>query len=367
MKEDLKIVSAGDLAPLRSITECEEGVREVWRTFKEADVGMVNLEIALTNSMESVDKAITLKANPDIAYSLADGGIDFVSFANNHAGDFGKEGLLDTMEALKKAEVSMAGAGLNLAESIEPVIKESKGVKIAFFGFCSALPTGFAAAEHRSGVAPLRAKSRLYIDSVTLDEQPGMSPWVETSLVEEDIDLVCQKISEVKEKVDLVIAHLHWGIPHGWCALFQGPLADYQRPMAHRLIDAGVDLIIGHHPHVLHGIEKFGKGAIAYSLGNFLFHSMADDHETELKNKYPPYNLESLEEGEARESVIMEVAVRDGSLKELVFRPIAMNRRGEPEFMRGSDARRVLERLKKHSSYLGCDITIEESAGLLKL
>jgi poly-gamma-glutamate capsule biosynthesis protein CapA/YwtB (metallophosphatase superfamily) len=367
MVETLRIVSAGDLAPLRNITECKEEVNQIWRSFKEADIGMVNLEIALTNSMENVDKAITLKADPDISRSLAEGGIDLVSFANNHACDFGSAGLLDTIEALRNAKVSVVGAGKNLEDALKPVIQEIKGTKIAHFGFCSALPTGFAAAENRPGVAPLKARSRFYIDSVTLDEQPGMAPWVETKLVKEDLELACQKIAEVKEEVDFVIVNLHWGIPHGWCALFQGPLADYQRPMARGLIDAGVDLIIGHHPHVIHGIEKYAGGVIAYSLGNFLFHSMSDDHETKLAVNYPPYNVESLEQGEAREAVLMETMIEAGKMKEITFKPVALNGRGEPHFLVGEDALRVLNRLRKHSEGLGSEIVIKDSIGTLQL
>ncbi|HZK85394.1 MAG TPA: CapA family protein [Desulfosporosinus sp.] len=366
MVEKITIAAVGDFAPSRSVIACNSEVNKIWKRFQKADIAMANLEIALTYSTVNADKAITLKADPDIAYSLAEAGLDVVSVANNHALDFGAEGLIDTMDALEKAKVSAVGGGSNLDAALEPVIKNIKGMKIAHFGLCSALPTGFGASTSRPGVAPIRARSRFYIDSITLDEQPGISPWVETSVVEDDLAYVCQKIAAVKETVDLVIVNIHWGIPHGWCALFQGPLADYQRPLGHRLIDAGANIIIGHHPHVIHGVEQYKNGIIAYSLGNFLFHSMSDGHVTKLTTKYPPYNVNSLEQGEAREAVIMETDLEEGQIKEIRFYPIALNGRGEPEYLSGKDALNVLCRLQKHCKLLGSNIIIEGSVAILE-
>ncbi len=367
MSNKITILAVGDLAPLRNITDCQPNVNQVWQRFQNADISMANLELPLTNSTVKADKAITLKADPSIAYSLAEVGIDLVSVANNHACDFGHQGLFDTLDALQKANVSAVGGGENLDASLEPVIQEMNGVRIAHFGLCSALPTGFAAAPTRPGIAPIRARSRFYIDSITLDEQPGISPWVETSVVQDDLDYVCQKIAAVKKEVDFIVVNMHWGIPHGWCALFQGPLADYQKPLAYGLIDAGADLIIGHHPHVLHGIEQYKNGVIAYSLGNFLFHSMSDDHVTKLTTKYPPYNVDSLEKGEARDAVVMETDLVDGKMKEIRFYPVALNGRGEPEFLSGQTAVNVIQRLQKHSNSLGAEIVRDGEIGIFTL
>src|SRR5699024_11515846 len=114
------------------------------------------------------------------------------------------------------------------------------------------------------GVAPIKAESKFYIDNVALEEQPGMSPWVETKIKEKDLEFACNKMKALKKNVDFLIIQIHWGIPNGWNASFQSHLADYQQPLAHKLIDAGADLIIGHHPHVVHGIERYKGGLIAY-------------------------------------------------------------------------------------------------------
>lgn len=365
MSNPINIISAGDLAPLRDVDDCQANVEKIWDKFKASDIGIVNLELPLTTSEEKADKAINLKADPKIAASLKKAGIDVVSFANNHACDYGKQGLSDTLTHLENASVYKVGAGQNIEEAFEPVIQEVNGLKIAHIGLCTALPTGFGANENRPGVAPVRAKSRFYIDSVTLDEQPGMAPWVETATVEDDLAYACEKIKAIKADADVLIAQVHWGVPHGWSALFQGPLADYQQPMAHALIDAGVDIIMGHHPHVVHGVEKYQNGLIVYSLGNFLFHSMSEDHETHLATKYPPYNVESLETGEAREAVLMETSIRGPGKFGFKFHPIALNRFGEPEFIEGQRAVNVLNRMKKHSAELGTAFGINGIVGEL--
>ena len=219
-------------------------------------------------------------------------------------------------------------------------------------------PSGFAAGPGRPGIAPVRARSSFYVDAVTLDEQPGMAPWVETEVVEEDLRRACECVESAQEEADLVVIHIHWGIPNGWCAAFQGPLADYQRPLGRALIDAGADLVVGHHPHVVHGVERYKDGLIAYSLGHFLFHSMSEDRKTEFTNSYPPYNVASLETGAARQAVILELKVARSRMTSVTFRPVRMNVRGEPEFARDAEADDVLGILAEHSSHMGTKVDV---------
>jgi poly-gamma-glutamate capsule biosynthesis protein CapA/YwtB (metallophosphatase superfamily) len=185
-----------------------------------------------------------------------------------------------------------------------------------------------------------------------------MAPWVETEAVEQDVRQTCERIRSARKETDLVVIHIHWGIPNGWCAAFQGPLADYQRSLGHALIDAGADLLVGHHPHVVHGVERYKEGLIAYSLGHFLFHSMSEDRETKLTHSYPPYDVSSLETGAARQTVILELEVARDRMTSVSFRPVQMNAQGEPEFARGAEAEGVLGRLAEHSSRMGTKVEI---------
>ncbi|WP_047151756.1 CapA family protein [Aneurinibacillus tyrosinisolvens] len=368
MKKKLTIAAVGDLAPLRKLTDCASQVNEVFEVLRQADLSIANLELPLTTSEFEADKAITLKAHPCIAPSLLDGGVNVVNIANNHAVDFGVEGLFESIEVVEASGVAVVGGGKDLEAAAKPAIIEIDGLRVAILGFCSALPTGYAAGPTRPGIAPIRAHARFFIDNITLDEQPGMSPWVETTVNLNDQEFACKQISSAKADADLVIVNMHWGIPNGWCASFQGPLADYQQPLAHSLIDAGADIILGHHPHVIHGIEKYKDGLIAYSLGNFLFHSMGDDKKTELTVViYPPYKVDSLLTGEAREAIIIELDIDEKKMTEVRFLPIHMNAKGDPEFLDEEDSKRVLKRLEQHSLEFGLKIPTEKGIGKIQL
>lgn len=367
MDEELTPVFAGDLAPLRPLSDERDGPREVWEYLRSAALAMVNLELPLTSADVPVDKAITLRADPAIAPSVREAGVDAATVANNHALDYGPDGLLETLKVLENAGVAATGGGETLERALRPAVLSAAGRTVAAFGLASTLSPGYAAGPRRPGVAPVRARSRFLVDSVTLDEQPGMSPWVETQAVEEDVERACRRISEIRSEVDLIVVRMHWGIPHGWCAAFQGPLADYQRPLGHALLEAGADLIVGHHPHTVHGVERHGRGLIAYSLGNFLFHSMGTAGKLEAAENDRPYDLRSLQTGEALETVLMEVQVDGGRPRRVRFLPTAMDEHGEPRFLSGGDARTVLDRLAKRSSRLGTSVEVGDDEVVVHL
>jgi len=261
----------------------------------------------------------------------------------------------------------VVGGGTQLEEAMQPAILSGRDFTVAVFGLASTLPPGYAAGPRRPGIAPVRANSRFRIDSVALDEQPGISPWVETEAVEEDVRRACEQIAEVRPEVDLVVVQMHWGVPNGWCAAFQGPLADYQRPLGHALIEAGADLIVGHHPHVVHGVERYGRGLVAYSLGNFLFHSMGAEEKLSVAENDPPYDLTSLQTGEALETVLMEIRVERGRMRQARFLPACMDEKGEPEFLSGARAWAVLDRLAAQSSQLESSVEIRTGEAVIDL
>jgi poly-gamma-glutamate synthesis protein (capsule biosynthesis protein) len=96
---------------------------------------------------------------------------------------------------------------------------------------------------------------------------------VHTEAHEADVEAACAAVRSARKDARFVVVALHWGIPHGFAARSFGILAEYQRPLAHALVDAGADLVVGHHPHVVHPVERYRGGLIAYSLGNYVFHS----------------------------------------------------------------------------------------------
>jgi len=204
----------------------------------EPDLTAANLEYPVTNrGIPAEDKQFVFKGDAGALPALKNSGIDVVTLANNHTLDQGVEGLLDTMAHLDKAGIDHVGAGNNDTEAFAPVIKEANGIRVAYIGVSKVVPTGdWKADKNRAGVAETYDTTRTKA-----------------------------AIKKAREKADLVVVMVHWGIEKA-----ETP-EQYQRDFAREYIDSGADLVIGSHPHVLQGFEQYKGKWIAYSLGNFIF------------------------------------------------------------------------------------------------
>ena len=253
--------------------EVREYDRRLSALMNGAEVAFGNLEAPLTARGVRAEKAATHRAHPDRITEVKGFGFDVVTLANNHMLDYGQEGLADTLAVLKNAGIAAVGAGATRAAAFRPFVQPTARGGIAFIGICAALPPGYAATADRPGVAPLRVQQSVAIDPALQAEQPGGAPFMHTRAVAEDVTEACEAIRSARKDARLIVVALHWGIPHGFAARSYGVLAEYQRPVAHALVDAGADLVVGHHPHVVHPVERYGNGLIAYSRGNYVFHS----------------------------------------------------------------------------------------------
>ena len=196
-----------------------------------ADLVFGNLECAVTARDFAVHKAYRLKADLSVVPALSAAGFDVLSLANNHTMDCGKLGLLETISSLHGAGILTVGAGQDAVEARKPAMAEVRGLKVAFLAFTD-VPDG-------SGAFIARGDSAAVVEAVAL----------------------------AKKQADLVVISFHWGEEYATAPL------DYQRKLAHAVVDAGACLVIGHHPHVIEGVERYRRGLIAYSLGNFVFDS----------------------------------------------------------------------------------------------
>jgi poly-gamma-glutamate capsule biosynthesis protein CapA/YwtB (metallophosphatase superfamily) len=210
-----------------------------------ADVAMVNLESPITTRGKRVPKPYNFRTDPRFLGALIRAGVDVVNIANNHIYDYGAQGLFDTILYLDSLGLKHVGAGRNRAEAHAPVILTVRGVRIGFLGY------------YGGGEAPAATR-----------ELPGVARRVIPE-VAEDIRWL-----RTVDTVQYIVVNLHWGDE-----LAQFP-DDEQRRFAHDVIDAGADAVIGHHPHVLQGVERYHNGVIAYSLGNFLFGGNSRDSYT---------------------------------------------------------------------------------------
>jgi poly-gamma-glutamate capsule biosynthesis protein CapA/YwtB (metallophosphatase superfamily) len=267
------LAATGDVVLHHAPTSHDERLR---RLLTEAQVSFCNLEVPLTMRGEPAEKAATHRAHPDRAGDVRDLGFDVVTLANNHLLDFGAEGLWDTLGAVSGAGLSHVGAGADDAAARKPVLHRTHSGVVGFVGLCAALPPGFAATTNRPGVAPLRVLQQVSIDPALAAEQPGMAPFVHTQVHQPDLDAACAAVQDARATADLVVVGVHWGVPLGFAAVSYGALAEYQRPVGHALVDAGADLVVGHHPHIVAPVEQYRGALIAYSVGNYMFHSWED-------------------------------------------------------------------------------------------
>lgn len=202
------------------------------------DINLANLESPIASSgNEYSNKRFRFRAEPALAKAIRAAGFNLVTLANNHSMDFGGQALAETLQHLNSAGVAWIGAGKNLDEARKMTLYTVKGKKVAFLGYSLTQPIEFFAGQNRPGTAPGYEK------------------------------LVTTDVARAHRLADYVIVSFHWGKEAS------GTVQPYQRNAAHSAIDAGADVIIGHHPHVLQGIERYKKGIIFYSLGNFTFAS----------------------------------------------------------------------------------------------
>lgn len=204
-----------------------------------ADLTVGNLECVMSTVGEAIPKWFNLRCDPAAVTVLARY-IDAVSVANNHSGDYGKEAFVDQLRVLTEGGVPYFGGGMNLAEAHQPLILERNGLKVALLGYNNV--------EFRSYEAG--------------PDTPGLA-WIE-------LDQLAADVRAAREQADIVVVYPHWGYDYmPWHA-------EDQTEIARVAIDAGADLVVGHHPHVTQPVELYRDRLIAYSLGNFVFDDFVD-------------------------------------------------------------------------------------------
>jgi poly-gamma-glutamate synthesis protein (capsule biosynthesis protein) len=358
------LAATGDLIIAGRLHDASRGI---YRHLESADCAIGNLEVVLTSSAAAADKLIALKAPPPVANQIAAAGFRLLSLANNHAMDFGAPGLADSISAVREAGMVPVGAGPDLAASLHATIVQHDAFKIAFLGVATTLPNGSAAGPSRPGVAPVRVISRYVIDSVTFDEAPGMSPFVETQAVSDDVAALCERITEAASCVDRVVVNIHWGAPLGWIAGHQGEIAQYQPALAHAMIDAGASAVIGHHPHLIQAAEYYRGAPILYSLGNFIMHHIIPDSIPGI-TAHPSYDWSTLKTRWNSLGCIARLVWSVGSeTPECLLLVTKLDDLGEPTPAPEADAIAVYERIVAQSRLRNCEISVEKYSDLWAL
>ncbi|MHC4103438.1 MAG: CapA family protein [Planctomycetota bacterium] len=279
---------------------------------KKKDIVFVNLETPLSSHPRVRG---FFNSDPNYAQAMKEAGIKIVSLANNHIFDAGEIGFLQTIVHLKDAGISYTGAGMNLEDARLGKLIQSNGMNYMFLSY-----TQFCIHRYTSIAA----------------EYPGVLPM--------DRQLMLEDVQAAIKKADFVFVSLHWGFEN------QPNVHPKQIEIAHMLVDAGADGILGHHPHVAHGIEIYKKRPIFYSLSNFIFGQSITDW-------WPLDNY------------LAEIIIDRKSIKGVMIYPISGKGKDlfQPELLTGDRADSVLYEMKIKSGVFNTGIAMKNHKGYIKV
>ena len=307
------IMLAGTAEPVLREVGYDYPFARVRHLFQGSHIVFGNLEGPLTDGGEPAQgKQYTFRSPPEkVVPALLTAGFTVLSLANNHILDYGLEGLEQTLQALEVAGIRVVGAGRNLREARRPAIIRTGGRTVAFLAYSLTLPESFYAGPDRPGTAFGHERH------------------------------VRADVAAARRRADIVIVSFHWGREG------ETTLREYQPELGHAAIEAGAHAVLGHHPHILQGIERYKNGVILYSLGNFTFGS------------YSPM---------ATRSAIAQLSFRGNRLVELRMIPINVNNvevNFQPVPLHGSGADAVIEELQRLSEPLGTTLGNEGGVGVV--
>jgi poly-gamma-glutamate capsule biosynthesis protein CapA/YwtB (metallophosphatase superfamily) len=295
---EVSLIAVGDISYSRGIStmirkenDWNYPLQEVKNYLQSGDLVFGNLETPITPGPEVFSGEMVFRSDPKTASTLAEAGFSILSLANNHTPNWGEPGLLDTFQYLDQVDINYVGAGANLAESYQPVYIEEQGLKFAFLAYndTDVVPDYYGAGEKRVGTALM------------------------------DKEKMITAVQTARQQADYVIVSMHSGKEYVFYP------NQHQIDFAHATIDAGADLVLGHHPHVVQSMEKYQNKFIFYSLGNFIF----DQNWS----------------AETSESLILKFYFNQQGLKQISFVPVVIKNNCQPQLADSIIAQKILDRL----------------------
>lgn len=326
---------AGDVNLRRCGASDETCLDEVASELAAADVRLGNLEGAFADDDgELFFKPGWYHGQPDMATCLV-GRFDAMGCANNvHHG----EAIVQSIRVLDHLGIGHAGAGSDLESAHRPAIVPGGGGTVGLLAYTSVFePAGHAATSTSPGVATVKGHTA-YEPNPRVLQMPGAPALVRTWADPAELQRARQAVRALRGRVDVVVVYLHFGVS------MSPAVHDYQREIAHALVDAGADLVAGAHSHTLGGVERYGTGLIFYSLGNFIFNV----------GFHPTATLDG---------ALAKVEIRENHLTACRLLPTYRDASASATFVDPSsgEGARIAELLQTRSAQLGTDL--ELSAG----
>jgi poly-gamma-glutamate capsule biosynthesis protein CapA/YwtB (metallophosphatase superfamily) len=424
--DNFRFALAGDSIIDRRISVYDEpGYLQMFDRIRSADAAFTNFEM-LVHDFEfpgaPVSGGTYMGAPAWVLDELKWGGFRLFGIANNHAFDFGTEGLLNNLRNLRQAGVVFAGAGENLARARAPGYLDTKKGRVALIACASTFsilsPAGVQRPDMkgRPGLNPLRFKTTFTVDPATLSSlrtlgqanggeggapagdgdvrflgatfRAGDKPGVTTEPDAQDVKEIAAEIREARRMADWVMVsiHAHEGAPGDR----EAP-AQFLVTFAHAAIDAGADLFVGHGPHVLRAIEIYKGKPIFYSVANFIFQN--ESLAFQPQESYDPYKLpleattadyfDARSANDTRsfpadqkvwESVVAEAVFNSKrELQDIQLYPITLGfresrtKRGRPLPATGELAVSIIDRMSRLSKVMGTNVAFQDGKGVVKV
>jgi poly-gamma-glutamate capsule biosynthesis protein CapA/YwtB (metallophosphatase superfamily) len=421
----MTIAAVGDALITRPLSLYDEpAYQTLLQHIRAADASFVNLEVVLSDyegTPGAEPGGIHASASSSMADELQWAGFNLFSVANNHALDYGIDGLLLTLKALRQRGIAYAGCGHNLAEACAPGYVETSAGRVGLVACSSTLAPSHCAGEQRAdmqgrpGVNPLRYKTtyRLpapqlaYLQQInealglletpqSLEETPaeirflgqhflvGEEAEILTEPVVPDLARLVKAVREARRQAHVVLVSIHAHERDERDSLGERPAAFLQLA-ARAAVEAGADAVLGHGPHLLRGIEIYHEVPIFYSLGNFIFQNEgfqrlpADAYERfNIPSTDTPSDLYDQRTGFAKlqacwESVLAVWHYNNGQLSALYLYPFMLGfgchrlQRGRPLLASGQEAGRILAHLQELSTPYGTEILVRDGVGMIEL
>jgi poly-gamma-glutamate capsule biosynthesis protein CapA/YwtB (metallophosphatase superfamily) len=336
----VKLFAVGDVAPRRACpAEIFDGCRTVLRS---ADLVLGQIESVLSDRGSPLPQArLAMRSEPLAAAAIREAGIGVGSLAGNHCLDWGSEALADTIAHARGAGIAVCGAGLDETEARSPAMVEAAGQRVAVLAYSSILPQDYQATGRRGGCAPMRAHT---VYHQVEHDQPGTPARTLTFSHREDLAALARDVARAREVADFVAVSIHWGIH-----FVPAEIADYQREIAYAAIDAGAGAVLGHHPHILKGIEMRRGRPIFYSLGNFAIEqpqAFAADvlssrgfEEIRTLNKGFDPGRAYIAPPDTQKSMIAKLQIEGGEVVRVAYQPVQIGDDAVPRVLSAGDSR----------------------------
>ncbi|WP_244930364.1 CapA family protein [Nocardioides sp. W7] len=297
----VELVVGGDLMLVRGVPSAAGALRPLARRLRSADLAVANLESTLSRDGAPTQGGDSFGATPALLGPIRRAGLDVLSLANNHAGDYGPRALVETVDVLADSPVVPVGAGRDLAAASRPAYVERGGVRFAFVAF------------NAIGETPRATRTEPGALSVRMPPRTG-------PLVAADLRHVAAVVRRAARRADVVVVLPHWGTQ------YTHEPEDIQRVVGRRLVRAGADLVVGGHPHWVQGVDAVDGVPVLHSLGNLVF-DMGPA-------RFPV---------QAREGVLLEATFWGAELRAVRLAPYRMDPTTyAPRLLGGPDAAGVL-------------------------